>query len=431
MRKLLSLAAVAALVCAARLSSVQAQEEPSVRIARLVHQLGSDSFSERKQADEELAKFGVESRRELELAAQSPNAEVRLRAADLLRRQKLKDLWLPGHVQIHVKQEPAENVLNAFMEQTGNHLLRGDSYGTFHEAKVDLDLAQGNFWPALDELCRQSENHVRPHFDAREPGLVMISGAMGKNPVAYAGPLRAQIASARKVYIEELDYDEQKSDITHTFQMNLQMLWEDRFQLVAYRSQPEIVEAVTDTKATLLSAQSSGDSWNVAGGNMRQLTSALRLSPPPAAAKKLDRLVLKWGLIAVGDLAAIDVNDLTSHEAHCQDDVELRVEELEDRSNGRYELCVMISRELPIPDPQEILFQENRLELFDDKGRALKQQGQSNVLTDRGARMRVTFAAENGEDKPKVLRLTYPRLRSEKDVEIVFRDVPLPCAKPD
>ena len=161
------------------------------------------------------------------------------------------------------------------------------------------------------------------------------------------------------------------------------------------------------------------------------MTTALRLSPPPANAKKLDRLVLKWGLVAVGDMAAIDVNDLASREAHCQDDVELRIEEVEERSGGRYDVSVLLSRELVVPDPQEILFQENRLELFDEKGKALRSQGQSNVLTDRGARMRMTFSADAWQDKPKVLRLTYPRLRAQQDMEITFRDVPLPAAKPE
>ena len=252
-------------VLAGSLASLAQAENPAeIRIARLVRQLGSESYVERKQADDELAAVGVESRRQLELAAQSPNAEVRLRATDLLRRLKLKELWQAGQIHEQVKQEPAAKVLTALMEQTGNHLLRGDSYGTFHEADVDLNFDKGEFWPVLDELCRQSGNHVRPHFDVREPGLVIVSGPPGKNPVAYAGPLRAQVTSARKVFIEELDYDDPKSDITHTFQMNLQLMWEDRFQLVAYRSQPDIVEAVTDTKAVLLSAQSSGNSWNVA-----------------------------------------------------------------------------------------------------------------------------------------------------------------------
>ncbi len=429
--RLLLVGLLALIALTTSIPSIAQESPPEIRIARLVKQLGSEVYAERKQADEELAALGFESRRQLELATQSTNAEIRLRATDLLKRIKLKEIWLPGQAQLNLKNEKASKALSSLMEQTGNHILRGDSYGAFHDADVSVQVEKAGYWATLDDLCRQSGNHIRPNFDVREPGLVVVAGPPGKNPVAYAGPLRAQVTSARRVFIEELDHDDQKSDVTHTFQINFQMMWEDRLQLVAYRSQPDIVEAITDTKVSLTPVQSSNTSWNVAGSGTRQLTANLRLSPPPAQAKQLDKLVLKWGLVAVGDFAAIDVTDLNSKENHCQDDVQLVVEEFEERSSGRYDVTVLVTRDLAVPDPQDIVFQENRFELFDDKGHSLRSQGQSNVLTDRGARQKLTFTSETGQEKPKVLRLTYPRLRSQQEMELTFRNVPLPSARPE
>ncbi len=53
--------------------------EPNLRIARLVERLGSESFQDRQQASNELAKLGNQSRNQLEAAAKSDDPEIRLR----------------------------------------------------------------------------------------------------------------------------------------------------------------------------------------------------------------------------------------------------------------------------------------------------------------------------------------------------------------
>ena len=328
----------------------------------------------------------------------------------------------------------ASQVLTKLSEQTGNHVLVGDQYGTFHDQEVNLNYPQGEFWQVLDDLCQQSGNRVRPHYDSRSPGLVVVQGSPGKYPTAaYSGPLRSQITGARRAFTEELDYDDMGSEVSHTFQLSLQMMWEDRFKLVAYRSQPDLVEAVTDTgtRSPFPATQSSGSGWNVASNGTRQLTMSMRLHPPSTKAKSLDTLKLKWGLIAVGDIAHLDVTDLESKEPHYQDDVEVVVESITPGPNSRYEVSLVVTRELILPEPQEVLFQENDVELFDGEGHAFRKQGQTNSLNEHGAKMKISFTGETAQSVPKVLRFVYPRIRAQKDVEIVFRNVPLPVAKPE
>src|SRR5436190_23968486 len=99
----------------------------------------------------------------------------------------------------------------------------GDQYGAFDDKPLDVDFAQGEFWRALDESCRRTHNRLRPHYDSRQPGIVLTAGEPGGYAVAYAGPIRAQITSGRRSYSEDLDYEADKSDVTHTFQINFQM----------------------------------------------------------------------------------------------------------------------------------------------------------------------------------------------------------------
>jgi hypothetical protein len=405
--------------------------ETQLRIARLIERLGAGSYEARAEANDDLARLGLESRKQLEAAVESSDPEIRLRAKDLLLRLKVQELWSASPVKYEGQKITASQVLTKLSELTGNHVLVGDQYGTFHDQDVNLNYPQGEFWQVLDDLCQQSGNRVRPHYDSRNPGLVVVQGSPGKYPTAYSGPLRTQITGARRAFTEELDYDDMGSEVTHTFQLNLQMMWEDRFKLVAYRAQPDLVDAVTDTGVHLSATQSSGTGWNVASTGTRQLTMSLRLHPPSTKAKSLDTLKLKWGLIAVGDIAHLDVTDLESKEPHYQDDVEVVVESVVPGPNSRYEVTLVVTRELVLPEPQEVLFQENDVELFDGEGHAFRKQGQTNTLSEHGAKMKISFAGENAQSTPKVLRFVYPRIRAQKEVEIVFRNVPLPVGKPE
>lgn len=413
-------------------ASLRAQSESTeIRVASLIRRLGSESFDERNLANEALARLGPEARRELETATRHDDPEVRLRAKDLLLRLKVADLWTAAPVRCPNGKCPASKLLAAVAEQSGNRVLMGDQYGSFHEQELSLGSARGSFWEIVDEVCRQTGNRVRPHYDTRQPGLVVVAGGPTKFPVSYCGPLRAQITGARRVFSEELDYEDLSSDLSHTFQFNLQMMWEDRFKLVAYRAQPEVVLAKTDAGNELPPTQPSGAGWNVAGAGTRQLTMSLRLHPPTTAARQLDTLRLRWGLIAVGDMAALEVSDLSSTEPHFQDDVELVVESVQTGPGARVEISLLLVRDLVVPDPQEVLFQENDVELIGHDGKPFRKQGQTNSVGEAGAKIKVTFTGETSESVPKTLRFVYPRVRAQKDVEIVFRHVPLPVGRPE
>ena len=412
-------------------AAVAAQQPDEIRIARLIRGLGSDSYLDRDRAHDELASLGPAARRQLEQAVENPDPEVRLWAKELLKHIRVGELWLPARVHYQASQVPASEALAAIAGQTGNRVLVGDQYGAFRDQPVDLDHGDSAFWEVVDDLCRRSGNRVRPHYDTRTPGLVLVSGALGKNPVAYAGPVRAMVTHARRVFTEDLDYEQLEPERSHTFQLDLQAIWEDRFRLVAYRSQPELVEAVTAGGAALAATQPTSGSWTTAGPGTRQVALSLRLHPPATTARAIDTLKLKWGLIAVGDLATIEVADLLSTEPHFQDDVELVVEGFQPGPGARCELTLVVVRDLVVPEPQELLFQENEVELFDAQGRAFRKQGQTNNLSERGAVMKLTFTGESAESMPKLLRFNYPRIRSQKDLEIVFRNVPLPTGRPE
>jgi hypothetical protein len=295
---------------------------------------------------------------------------------------------------------------------------------------VDLDYPSGQFWPVVDDICRQTGNLVRTDMEGRQPGATIVSGDAGKCPMAYAGPLRAEITEAASAFAAKMHFANLQTEQSNTFEFEMNVRWEDRLRLSGFRAQPEVVEAVTDTGAHLTAVAGALGGWNVVGPAERKLSARVKLSPPPVAARQLDRLELRWELIAIGDFASLGVDDLTSHAVHHQDDLELTIESIQ-RHDGHLDVTVLVARDGPLPEAQEILFQEYTVELFDTEGRAIHLDSQANLLTERGAQVRLAFSGDFDQNPPKTLRLSYPRIRDQRNLKLVFRHVPLPTARPE
>ena len=400
------------------------------RVARLVKSLGADDFAARRAADLELLKLGNEGRRQLEDAAQSSDLEIRLRALNLLERMAVVRLWEPSRVTLQANDK-VSNLLASVASQSSNHVFAGEAHSDFNNVMVDLPRVDVPYWKAIDELARQSGNHVRLHYDSRLAGVVFAVGGAGRYSTAYSGPVRAQVTSARRAFVEDFDHETGESDVTHTFQLNLQMMWEDRFRLAAYCAEPEVVEAETDTGVSLGVPQSNAGTWNVASSSTRQVSTSLQLNPPPIAATKLKLLRLKWNLVALGDMATAElIHPAVNAELH-QEGFFLKILAYDRQPTGRVELRLLIAREIAAPDPPEILFQENLIELLAADGRVLKSQSQTHTLTDAGVEYNLVFNADRNPSPVEKLKVSYPKFRSRRNLEITFTDVPVPAKRPE
>jgi hypothetical protein len=411
---------------------VHAQDPAQVpRVARLVEQLGSDQYKERDRASSELAKLGTTARRQLEAAAKSPDPEVRLRAADLLAQIRALDLWAPSMVDCRLSNAPLSQALSLLIDQSGNHVQMSDLNGKFNDRPVSLNYAHAPFWQVLDDACRQSNNHVRCHYDTRESGFLLSAGPASTAPTAYAGPFRAQITRLARTFSDRLDFGDDGPQRVHAFDLDIQMVWEDRFRLVGFRSNPVIVEATASTGESLTPVQGVAGNWQACAASTKQLQARLGLSPPPVAAKELSRLTMRWSLMAVGEMRQVIVDDLAESRRENRDNVELVIDSVERRDRDRVEIACVVARDIALPDPAEILFQEYRVDVQDSEGHAWRGQGSSYLLTDRGVQIRTTFVRDGEQGEPKSLVLHYPAVRSQRDVEFSFLNVPVPHSKLD
>ena len=406
------------------------QEPAEPRVARLIRQLGSDRYSDRAAATSELARHGTGAREQLEAALQSSDPEVRMRAGDLLTQLRALDLWAPSIVDCRLQDAAVSRIVALLADQSGNHIRTSDLNGKFNDRPVSLNFPAGTFWEVLDEACRQSNKRIRCHYDTRETGFLLTAGPASAAPTAYSGPFRAQITRLVRSFSDRLDFGEDGPQRMHAFDIDVQMIWEDRFRLVGFRTNPIVVEATTSTGESLTPVQGVAGNWQACAASTKQLQSRIGLSPPPVAAKELSRLVLRWSLMAIGEMRSIEVNDLAKVRDVNRDGVHLVIDSIERRDRDRVEVACVVSREISLPDPAEILFQEYRLDLQDGVGRVWRSQGSSFLLTDRGVQVRTTFLRDGEQGEPNSLVLRYPGIRAQRDVELVFLGVPLPHSRP-
>ena len=164
-----------------------APERGELRVSRLVRELGSSDFTRRRAADDELQRLGAQGRQQLEAALDDPDVEVRLRARRLLDGLQLEALWAAGRVDVKASGQQASKVLQAIAEQTGNHVHVGDPYGNFSEKVLETDYTSTSYWEAIDDICRRTDNRIRPHYDMHTPGVVASAGDCGAFPAPTPG----------------------------------------------------------------------------------------------------------------------------------------------------------------------------------------------------------------------------------------------------
>jgi hypothetical protein len=167
---------------------------------------------------------------------------------------------------------------------------------------------------------------------------------------------------------------------------------------------------------------------------MRSLSNELWLQPPSAAAGKLERLTLAWELIAVGEFQTLEFERFEPGAVRRAPGVEVTVERSE-QVGDRWEVTLRIARDLAVPEPEELLFVENELALFDSHGREFQVSEPVGTLTSRGARVTWAFTPPQSNESerertPQSLRFRYPTLRAQREVEFHFRGVPLPRSRP-
>ncbi|HVS40207.1 MAG TPA: hypothetical protein VMS17_31910 [Gemmataceae bacterium] len=145
-------------VLAAAEPSVEQPAKPDAdKIAKLVAQLGSDSFDDREKASADLEAIGDPAYDALRQALKNNDEEIRKRAEILVgkidRRRESAEALKPKHVHLVYKDTPLTEAIEDFNKQSGCTLVLGDPDGALKDRKITLDTGDVTFWQALQQFC--------------------------------------------------------------------------------------------------------------------------------------------------------------------------------------------------------------------------------------------------------------------------------------
>jgi hypothetical protein len=173
------------------------------RIARLVKQLGSDSFEEREKATRELEEIGSPALAALRGVGKEQGAEARTRAAGLIERIEKKrlsgNLLAPTRVKLAFKDTPIKEAVAEFSKKSGYNIRLHDPDQKLNERTITLDSGDTTFWEALDQFCDTggvAELGVQELMTRLGPGgagaqsILLTDGKRKPVPTCYSGAVR-------------------------------------------------------------------------------------------------------------------------------------------------------------------------------------------------------------------------------------------------
>lgn len=199
-----------------------AADAPSVD--QLIQQLGSGKFEERDEAARRLDALGAPALDALTRAANSPDMEVRRRAATLLksieRRVEAEQILQPTRIQLSYRDRPLLEVIADLKKRTEYEIVLKPDPTQFEGRRVTIETPELSFWEALDQLCEKAglvhqpqskassqrpqgsavrmDNFGRPQpiapvASVNENQIVLTEGKPSALATFYAGALRIRV----------------------------------------------------------------------------------------------------------------------------------------------------------------------------------------------------------------------------------------------
>jgi hypothetical protein len=133
------------------------------RIAKLIAQLGSNTFTEREQATKDLAAIGEPALEALRKATKSDDAETRRRASELVKNleagAETAKVLKPTTVHWTFKDTPVKDAVAEIQKKTGFNITLQDPENKIGDRKVTFDSGETTFWEAFDAFCQKAGIH--------------------------------------------------------------------------------------------------------------------------------------------------------------------------------------------------------------------------------------------------------------------------------
>jgi hypothetical protein len=144
----------------AGLPTTAAEKADAEKIAQLIEQMGSKSFTQREKAMQALDQIGAPALEALRKAAKSSDPEISHRAAELVKKIEQQNqgerILAPSRIRLVYKDTPVPEAVADLAKKTGyNIVLQGDQ-SKLAQRKITLDTGETTFWKAFDQFCEKA-----------------------------------------------------------------------------------------------------------------------------------------------------------------------------------------------------------------------------------------------------------------------------------
>ncbi len=403
----------------------------------LVKDLGAGDYRTREKAGKELSRRGEAALPELRAALLAdPDAETGRRMGVLVRRLEYAKLVAPKLVTLHLKDRPVKEAMEGIGKQTGYRI----DFSGGRDAKYTFDLDNVPFWQAIDAVANAAGLVVYAESD--EDGAVRAYEQDQVNPhVAYAGPFRflaTNISSNRNIQLSGLNRRGVNQRQNEYINLNFQIQAEPKTPILG-TTFVELTAAVDDLGSSLVPPPNDPNHSRSGyyGGGYRgyNVYGSVNLVHGAKGATTVKYAKGKAGVILLSGTrpeivipAPVGLKD----KKVVGKTVEIDVESVTENAD-QYAVHVTVKK-LGGTDRDDYSWSNNvwqKLEMQDEKGQKLKNQGANNQNnTPNSVQLQMTFSREdrNGKTKPgKPMKLIFNEwLTVVNEVTFEFKELPLP-----
>lgn len=473
---------VVALTVAALADPPLLAQGPQQHIDQWIRQLGSSKFPERDRAMKDLEAAGALALPALRQATHSQDAEIRQRAALLVRSIEAKEqaaaLLAPKKIRLVLKDKSPSAAVAELALLSGYPVLLAADPTALSDRKVTIDTGLTTFWDALEQLCRAADlkevriggqivdsvsatkksgivGGVKAGKGGKAPGggksgaanpapIVLADGRMPLTPVSQAGSFRIRVLPASLLPVQ--------GALASPTTLFLQIHGEPRLQDCQIVGKPLVERAVDNLGQSLTFGLELAAFSRVGDGDELQLLNSLQPMPLPRGIvalplqrgdKPATQLAELTGKLTVEvtkqnePLATIDNILLAAgNSATSADGRTMRVTKVETNAQG--EVVVLLTLEMPASPlsaggkkaSSKAMTTAGLPRFFDDAGRELpflsRFVTKSFVANDQAVcEATLTYRPLADQQGPVRLVLVGPRTTTIV-VPFSFKNVPLP-----
>jgi hypothetical protein len=422
---------------------------PNAEIAKLIQQLGSESYREREKAGQTLEAKGENVLPDLRRALNtSDNPEVTRRLSVIVRRMDHERLVAPKRVTFTMKDKTAKTAIEEISKQTGYKVQfdGGGPGGAGGDAKYSFDFDKTPFWVAMDKIADMANLNLNSDYG---DDLIHINSYQDShNPhLCYAGPFRfvaTGINSNRNVQLSGISKRGFQNRSSETMNLSFQVYSEPKNPILGTLP-AEVITAVDETGGNLVPPKDPNqfrnsyyNNGNYRGHNAYGNVNLVRGNKDATTIKTLKG---KMGIILLsGVVPEVVINDplKTKAKTIAGRTAEVAFDSFTEVAGQKdhYTLILTVKR-LGNQDPNNIDYNWansvwQKLDVLDGSGKKYSTYG-PNAINNNGQSVQLTIQYGNqnrrGEQEklgPPVKVVLNEWLQVTHDVTFEFKEVPLP-----